>query len=368
MTDMDLISPDQRDVRPRRSRSDRRGCRGAGRAGRRHRPRGACASTGCCAAWPRRRPPARRRGRQPGLDVRPARRTAWPCWCTSMTSSASPRCGASPSATAGSAGPGSATTRSRSRPPSPWPSAASPGRTASTPAAGHRLHRRRGRAGRTARRPARLPGAGARGGAGPGGPRRRPRVHPGRRLTAGAAHGDGPGRPLVVGPGPAQRRARAGPAAARADRGGFGAVPGQRRPARRRNRGQRDRRTGQRGRRVALDRPGRAGPAGSRAGRPRGRRGPGPDGRAPRQPAGRAPSILAHPLVAAVQRARRSVGLPATTGDGSTDANAALAAGIPAVAIGCCDGENMHAPTERIRVASIDTGARQLTAVIAEFL
>jgi tripeptide aminopeptidase len=76
----------------------------------------------------------------------------------------------------------------------------------------------------------------------------------------------------------------------------------------------------------------------------------------------------AHPLVAAVQRARRSVGLPATTGDGSTDANAALAAGIPAVAIGCCDGENMHAPTERIRVASIDTGARQLTSVIDEFL
>ena len=75
-----------------------------------------------------------------------------------------------------------------------------------------------------------------------------------------------------------------------------------------------------------------------------------------------------HPLVAAVQRGRRSVGLPATTGDGSTDANAALAAGIPAVAIGCCDGEDMHAPTERIRVASIDTGARQLTSVIAEFL
>ena len=76
----------------------------------------------------------------------------------------------------------------------------------------------------------------------------------------------------------------------------------------------------------------------------------------------------AHPLVAAIQRARRAVGLPATTGDGSTDANAALAAGIPAVALGCCDGENMHAPTERIRVASIDTGARQLTTVIDEFL
>ena len=77
---------------------------------------------------------------------------------------------------------------------------------------------------------------------------------------------------------------------------------------------------------------------------------------------------LTHPLVAAVQRARRSVGLPATTGDGSTDANAALAAGIPAVALGCCEGENMHAPTERIRVDSIDTGARQLRAVLQEVL
>jgi tripeptide aminopeptidase len=75
-----------------------------------------------------------------------------------------------------------------------------------------------------------------------------------------------------------------------------------------------------------------------------------------------------HPLVAAIQRARRSVGLPGETGDGSTDANAALAAGIPAVALGCCDGEDMHAPTERIDVTSIATGARQLRAVIAEAL
>jgi tripeptide aminopeptidase len=75
-----------------------------------------------------------------------------------------------------------------------------------------------------------------------------------------------------------------------------------------------------------------------------------------------------HPLVAAVRRARHSVGLPDTTGDGSTDANAALAAGIPALALGCCTGDNMHAQAERIRVASIDTGARQLTAVIREVL
>jgi hypothetical protein len=74
------------------------------------------------------------------------------------------------------------------------------------------------------------------------------------------------------------------------------------------------------------------------------------------------------PFVAAVLRARRSVGLPDTTGDGSTDANAALAAGIPAVALGCCAGEDMHAPTERIRADSIATGARQLRAVFREIL
>ena len=77
---------------------------------------------------------------------------------------------------------------------------------------------------------------------------------------------------------------------------------------------------------------------------------------------------LAHPLVAAVLRARRAVGLPDATGDGSTDANAALAAGIPAVALGCCVGEDMHAPTERIRADSIAAGAGQLQAVLAEIL
>jgi putative aminopeptidase FrvX len=85
-----------------------------------------------------------------------------------------------------------------------------------------------------------------------------------------------------------------------------------------------------------------------------------------RRPAGSVP--LTHPLVAAVLRARRSVGLPDTTGDGSTDANAALAADIPAVALGCCAGEDMHAPTERIRADSIAAGARQLRAVLREIL
>jgi len=85
-----------------------------------------------------------------------------------------------------------------------------------------------------------------------------------------------------------------------------------------------------------------------------------------RRPAGAMP--LDHPLIAAVLRARRSIGLPPATGDGSTDANAALAVGIPAVALGCCEGENMHAPTERIRADTIASGAEQLRAVLAEVL
>ena len=86
-----------------------------------------------------------------------------------------------------------------------------------------------------------------------------------------------------------------------------------------------------------------------------------------RPPAGRL-GAPRPPLVAAVLRARRAVGLPDATGDGSTDANAALAAGIPAVALGCCVGEDMHAPTERIRADSIAAGAGQLQAVLAEIL
>jgi len=84
------------------------------------------------------------------------------------------------------------------------------------------------------------------------------------------------------------------------------------------------------------------------------------------RPAGALP--LSHPLAAAVLRARRAAGLPETTADGSTDANAALAAGIPALALGCCAGENMHAPDERIRTGTIAAGAAQLRAVLAGVL
>jgi len=41
---------------------------------------------------------------------------------------------------------------------------------------------------------------------------------------------------------------------------------------------------------------------------------------------------------------------------------------VPAVALGCCVGEDMHAPTERIRADSIAGGTSQLQAVLAEIL
>lgn len=71
-----------------------------------------------------------------------------------------------------------------------------------------------------------------------------------------------------------------------------------------------------------------------------------------------------HPLVRAVADARRSLGLPDSYRSGSTDANAAVALGIPAVALGCGRGSGMHTLHERIDVDSIELGCRQLEAVI----
>ena len=42
------------------------------------------------------------------------------------------------------------------------------------------------------------------------------------------------------------------------------------------------------------------------------------------------------------------LGLPDRLGSGSTDANAAIAAGIPAIALGCARGSGMHSQAERI--------------------
>ena len=58
--------------------------------------------------------------------------------------------------------------------------------------------------------------------------------------------------------------------------------------------------------------------------------------------------------------ARRRVGLPEAFGSGSTDANAAIAQGIPALAIGCARGSGMHTVHERIELGSLELGCRQL--------
>lgn len=83
-----------------------------------------------------------------------------------------------------------------------------------------------------------------------------------------------------------------------------------------------------------------------------------------RRPAGQTPSD--HPLVAAVRRLRIGLGLPDRLGSGSTDANAAVAAGIPAVALGCARGSGMHSRDERIDLRSLEFGCVQVVEVMRE--
>jgi tripeptide aminopeptidase len=85
-----------------------------------------------------------------------------------------------------------------------------------------------------------------------------------------------------------------------------------------------------------------------------------------RRPAGRTPRDA--PLLAAVRAARGELGLPDVLGDGSTDANAALALGIPALALGVAYGSGMHSDDERIDAGSLELGRRQLEAVLRRLL
>jgi tripeptide aminopeptidase len=85
------------------------------------------------------------------------------------------------------------------------------------------------------------------------------------------------------------------------------------------------------------------------------------------EPLGRRPAGTldpGHPLLATVRDVRAGLGLPDVLGDGSTDANAAIAAGIPALCLGCARGRDMHALTERIERASLVQGAAQLEGVL----
>lgn len=81
-----------------------------------------------------------------------------------------------------------------------------------------------------------------------------------------------------------------------------------------------------------------------------------------RRPAGRLDR--GSELLRVVERVRANLRLPQRLGAGSTDANAALAAGIPALTLGCSDGAGMHTLAEWIDAGSLSIGRRQLRDVI----
>lgn len=85
-----------------------------------------------------------------------------------------------------------------------------------------------------------------------------------------------------------------------------------------------------------------------------------------RRPAGRLSRD--DPLVGAVRAERARLGLPDRLGNGSTDANAAHAAGIPALGLGCARGVDMHTPDERVARDSIALGVAQLEGVLRRLL
>ena len=65
-----------------------------------------------------------------------------------------------------------------------------------------------------------------------------------------------------------------------------------------------------------------------------------------------------------MRRVREDLGLPDELVAASTDANAALAVGIPALCLGCAQGGEMHTPDEFIEIASLATGREQLRRVL----
>jgi tripeptide aminopeptidase len=65
---------------------------------------------------------------------------------------------------------------------------------------------------------------------------------------------------------------------------------------------------------------------------------------------------------------RERLGLPLALGQGSSDANAALAVGIPALCLGVARGSGMHSLQERISRPSLSEGARLLECVLRALL
>ena len=73
-------------------------------------------------------------------------------------------------------------------------------------------------------------------------------------------------------------------------------------------------------------------------------------------------------LLRVVQRVRKDLGLPPTEDAASTDANAALAQGIPALGLGIAVGGAAHSINEYIDIESINQGNRFLEGVISSLL
>ncbi len=80
------------------------------------------------------------------------------------------------------------------------------------------------------------------------------------------------------------------------------------------------------------------------------------------RPAGRMDS--GHALVAAASDALRGIGREPRLVATSTDANAALDAGLPAIAIGVTEGSGEHTPDEWIATAPVAAGLRALAATV----
>jgi acetylornithine deacetylase/succinyl-diaminopimelate desuccinylase-like protein len=82
-----------------------------------------------------------------------------------------------------------------------------------------------------------------------------------------------------------------------------------------------------------------------------------------RRPAGVTPAD--HPLVRAARDARAHAGLPpAEEHASSTDANAALGRGIPAICLGLTHGANAHRTDERVELAPLEGGLAALEGLV----
>ena len=74
-----------------------------------------------------------------------------------------------------------------------------------------------------------------------------------------------------------------------------------------------------------------------------------------------------HPLVRAAQEALGEVGIPSVAPPTSTDANAAHARGIPAIAVGVTRGSGEHTAQEWIETGPIEDGVRALARTVERF-